>query len=68
MADLFAYSGDPVHSAVSNLGLHCLSLTLLGSAHYENTPFEIYRKFYHPQKNENFQIKIWIFFIFLLKI
>ena len=24
--------------------------------HYENTPIQIYRKFYH-QKNENFQIK-----------
>ena len=25
-------------------------------AHYENTPIQIYWKFYH-QKNENFQIK-----------
>ena len=25
-------------------------------AHYENTPFQIYREFYH-RKNENFQIK-----------
>ena len=26
--------------------------------HYENTPIQIYRKFYHPKKkNENFQIK-----------
>ena len=24
--------------------------------HYENTPIQIYRKFYH-QKNDNFQIK-----------
>ena len=34
--------------------------------HYENTPIQIYGKFYH-QKNENFQIKILIFFTFLLK-
>ena len=34
--------------------------------HYENTPIQIYWKFCH-QKNENFQIKILIFFIFLLK-
>ena len=34
--------------------------------HYENTPIQIYWKFHH-QKNENFQIKILIFFIFLLK-
>ena len=34
--------------------------------HYENKPIQIYWKFYH-QKNENFQIKILIFFIFLLK-
>ena len=34
--------------------------------HYENTPIQIYRKF-HLQKTENFQIKILIFFIFLLK-
>ena len=31
------------------------------SCHYENTPIQIYRKFYH-QKNENFQLKIPIFF------
>ena len=36
------------------------------SMHYENTPIQIYCKFYN-QKNENFQIKILIFFIFLLK-
>ena len=34
--------------------------------HYENKPIQIYWKFYH-QKNENFRIKILIFFIFLLK-
>ena len=34
--------------------------------HYENTPFQVYWKFYH-QKNENFQIKILIFFILLPK-
>ena len=34
--------------------------------HYENTPIQIYWKFYH-KNNENFQIKILIFFIFLLK-
>ena len=33
----------------------------------QNTPIQIYRKFYHP-KNENFLIKIMIFFTFLLKI
>ena len=35
--------------------------------HYENTPIQIYWKFYHKKKHENFQIKILIFFIFLLK-
>ena len=34
--------------------------------HYENTPIQIFWKFYN-QKKENFQIKILIFFIFLLK-
>ena len=34
--------------------------------HYENMPSQIYWKFYH-QKNENFEIKILIFFLFLLK-
>ena len=34
--------------------------------HYENKPIQIYWKIYH-QKNENFQIKIPIFFIYLLK-
>ena len=34
--------------------------------HYENTPIQIYWKFHH-QKNKSFQIKILIFFIFLLK-
>ena len=34
--------------------------------HYENTPIQIYWKFYH-QKNENFQIQNLIFFLFLLK-
>ena len=28
----------------------------IGVQHYENTPIQIYWKFY-PQKNENFQIK-----------
>ena len=36
------------------------------SLHYENMPIQIYWKFYH-QKNENFQINILIFFLFLLK-
>ena len=30
--------------------------------HYENMPIQIYWKFYH-HKNENFQIKILIFFL-----
>ena len=34
--------------------------------HYENTPIQIYFEFYHL-KNENFRIKILIFFIYLLK-
>ena len=34
--------------------------------HYENTPIKIYRQFFF-QKNENFQIKNLIFFLFLLK-
>ena len=35
--------------------------------HYKNTPIQIYWKFYHQKKIENFQIKILIFFLFLLK-
>ena len=35
-------------------------------AHYENMPIQIFWKFYN-QKEENFQIKILIFFKFLLK-
>ena len=34
MAELFANSGDPdqtLHSVASDLGLHCLPITLLGS-------------------------------------
>ena len=40
--------------------------TALLIMHYENTPFQIYWNFQH-QKTESFQIKILIFFIFLLK-
>ena len=36
------------------------------SNHYENKPIQIYRNI-SPPKTENFQIKILIFFIFLLK-
>ena len=39
------------------IGLFMWTVTL----HYENTPIQIYRKFYH-QKIKNFQIKIRIFF------
>ena len=38
----------------------------LDAIHYENTPIQIYLKFYH-HKNENFQTKFLIFFLFLLK-
>ena len=31
MAKLFANSGDPDQSAASDLGLHCLPITLLGN-------------------------------------
>ena len=34
--------------------------------HYENAPIQIYWNFHH-KKSESFQIKILIFFIFLLK-
>ena len=30
MVKLFTNSGDPDHSATSDLGLHCLPITLLG--------------------------------------
>ena len=40
--------------------------TVEGCDHYENMPFQIYWKFYHPKK-ENFQIKNSDIFIFLLK-
>ena len=36
-------------------------------SHYDNTPIQMYWKFYNQKKKENFQIKILIFFIFLLK-
>ena len=36
-------------------------------SHYENTPIQIYWKFYQQKKKENFLINILIFFIFLLK-
>ena len=39
---------------------------LIGLAHYENTPIQIYWK-NSPPKTESFQIKILIFFICLLK-
>ena len=35
--------------------------------HYENMPIQIYWKFYNQKKKETFQIKILIFFKFLLK-
>ena len=69
------------HSAVSDLGLHCLHqsvypntiskntivcLMKFESKHYENRPIQIYWKFHH-QKSESFQIQILIFFIFLFK-
>ena len=40
--------------------------SLIGLAHYENTPIQIYWR-NSPPKTESFQIKILIFFIFLLK-
>ena len=46
-----------------------ISLSILvdyRSCHYENKPIQIYAKF-NQQKNDNFQIKILILFIFLLK-
>ena len=36
------------------------------ACHYENKPIQVYWNFYN-QKIENFQIKILIFFLFLLK-
>ena len=47
--------------------INSLSLSSIKKmSHYENMPIQIYWKSYH-QKNEYFQIKILIFFIFLLK-
>ena len=40
-------------------------LLLFYTGHYENTPIQKYKKI--TTKNDNFQIKILIFFIFLLK-
>ena len=45
--------------------LSCPPYTVKPS-HYENMPIQIYRSI-SPPKTENFQIKILIFFIFLLK-
>ena len=41
MAELFANSGDPdqtLHSVASDLGLHCLSVTLLGVSRLLHVP------------------------------
>ena len=35
MVELFANSGDPLHSAESDLGQHCLLNTLLGVSRLE---------------------------------
>ena len=43
----------------------CFTVTVIYSLHYENTLFKFIENF--TTKNENFQIKILIFFIFLLK-
>ena len=47
MVELFANSGDPdqmLHSAASDLGLHCLPITLLGVARLKlvNIPDQTY--------------------------
>ena len=80
MAKLFAISGDPEHmpySAASDLGLHCLPVTLFGVSRLKlvkllclislrKHAYSNILKFSSP-KTENFQIKKLIFFIFLLK-
>ena len=59
----WAYADEISHSFVS---VFAISTYPENSYHYENTPIQIYWKFYH-QKMAIFQIKNLIFFIFLLK-
>ena len=49
------------HFAASDLGLYCLLRLALGKPAYSNIMKVL------PPKNENFQRKMLIFFIFLLK-
>ena len=46
---------------VDTLEKHLMEASLMSTHHYEKKPIQIYWKFYH-KKNENFQIKILIFF------
>ena len=54
--DAFSRCGSYVHALLQRSRQY----------HYENKPIQVYWKFYN-QKIENFQIKILIFFLFLLK-
>ena len=53
-------------SAYTYAGLAHYFAYAIKAFHYESMPIQIYWKLYH-QKNENFQIKILIFIIFLLE-
>ena len=60
----YGYSLEPTRRGGSNK--YPQSMFLRRNKHYENTPIQIYWKFYH-QKMKIFRWKILIFFIFLLK-
>ena len=50
------YPGQLWTCIPSDINFFCILLSKLNLWHYENTPIQIYWKFYH-QKNENFQMK-----------
>ena len=64
MAKLLANSGDPdqtPHSAASDLGLHCLPITLLQVSHYNGLTLEWKNRWsYHESpKSDQTKISVW---------
>ena len=65
-------NAELVFHVIADHGFHTkfrsqVSLCWSKGSHYENTPIQMYWKFYH-QKMKIFRWKILIFFTFLLKI
>ena len=57
MTKLFANSGDPdqmPHSAASDLGLHCLSITILLVSRLHGNLIEFHQKWNQPINSQNF--------------